>query len=581
MAMTRVGWEMPLLARPLARYGRFAALGQGRLKDRLAGGCRRWAADMLRRSPLARPRGRMSEPMLPVGPGLFRGDPETGAAIMADGFVAGGRHVVLSETGWYPAGAPPAVLRALHGFGWLADLTVAGEAGIARARALVASWLALPAPTSGPAAAADLAAERLSRWLMQADWLLPGADPTFRTRFLAHALEDAAWLARALPAELVGADRIRAAKALVLAGLALPRGGAWRKRGLELVERELARQILPDGGHVERCPSRGLRLLADLCEIARAIEYQGEPAPATVAGAIRAMAPVVRLLQHGDGGLALFNGGNEERAGYVELVLAAAGDRLQPLTQAPQSGFQRIAAGKLTAILDTGGPPPAGFDRHAHAGGFALEVSVGRERLIVNCGSHADDPSWREAMRATAAHSTLTVADTNSCGLFAGGIGHRPSAIVCKREEANGRTWLDLSHDGYRRQFGIRHRRRLYVAETGEDLRGEDSVEGPGAAPLQLRFHLHPDVQVSLAQSGQAAILRTPGGSGWRLRVDGGALSLADSVYLGERGRIRRSQQILVEAHHAGGETRLRWALAREARRRERQPSKNAVLTES
>lgn len=581
MAATRSGSTGPLVALSLVRRALVGGLAEGVLKDRIVGACGRRLADLARRTPFARPRGRMSQPILPVGPGLRLGDPETGAAMLAEGFVSGGRLVVLSETGWNPPGAPAGLIRDLHRFGWLADLTAAGEPGAARARTLIESWMATPAARTGLAVASDVAAARLAQWLLHADRLLVGADPTFRMRFRARALEEAAWLGRALPAELAGAALIAAAKALLLAGLALPQGTAWRRRGLELVERELARQILPDGGHIERCPSRQLALLADLCEIAHAFVRREEPVPATIAGAIRVMAPVVRLLQHGDGGLALFNGGNEERAGHVELVLAAAGDPLQPLMQAPQTGFQRLAAGKLTALLDCGGPPPGGFDAHAHAGTFALEVSVGRERLIVNCGSHPEDPTWREAMRATAAHSTLTVADTNSCGLFPGGIGHRPATVVCKREAAGGSTWLELSHDGYRRPFGIRHRRRIYLAETGEDLRGEDVIDGPRAAAFHLRFHLHPDLQVSLAQSGRAAILKTAGGSFWRLRIEGGAMSLADSVYLGERGRIRRTQQVVVEGQHAGGETRLRWALAREARRRERRAVAGAVLAES
>ena len=581
MAAKRSGSTRPFGGFSLARFGRIGGLADGLLKDRIAGACRRRLADLARRTPFARPRGRMSEPILPVGPGLRLGDPETGAAMLAEGFVSGGRLVVLSETGWNPPGAPAGLLRDLHGFGWLADLTAAGEPGAARARVLIESWIATPAARTGAAAATELRAGRLAQWLLHADRLLAGADPTFRARLLAAALEEAAWLGRALPAELAGGALIAAAKALLLAGLALPRGAAWRRRGLEIVERELARQILPDGGHVERCPSRQLALLADLCEIARAFARREGPVPGTIAGAIRVMAPVVRLLQHGDGGLALFNGGCEERAGHVELVLAAAGDPLQPLAQAPQTGFQRLAAGKLTAILDSGAPPPGGFDRTAHAGTFALEVSVGRERLIVNCGSHPEDATWREAMRATAAHSTLVVADTNSSGLIPGGIGHRPGTVICKREASGGNVWLELSHDGYRRHFGIRHRRRLYLAQTGEDLRGEDVIDGPRPAAFQVRFHLHPDVQVSLAQSGQAAILKTAGGSGWRLRIEGGAMSLADSVYLGERGRIRRSQQILVEGRHDGGETRLRWALARDVRRRERRSSEHTALAES
>ena len=66
-------------------------------------------------------------------------------------------------------------------------------------------------------------------------------------------------------------------------------------------------------------------------------------------------------------------------------------------------------------IVDCGAPPPPGVDRYAHAGTLSMELSVGRDRMIVNCGAlPAGRPEWRDATRATAAHSTLVIADTNS-----------------------------------------------------------------------------------------------------------------------------------------------------------------------
>jgi len=566
----------------LDRAARLGALPEGMLRDRIEGRFRRPLADIAAKLPMRSRSRQMSGAILAIGPGLRTGHAEAGEAILAEGIALGGRHLMLNDALWRDAYLPTPTRVALEGFVWLADLTAAGEAGALSARALIGSWLdrgrrdaGLPNPTA-------VRAERLQNWLLQAERFLPRADPTFRTRFLGALLDDAAWLARALPAELSGSALIGAAKALSLAGLALPEGEAWLARGYGLLERELGRQILSDGGHVERCPSRQLALIADLCDLRYGYQRRGLPIPGPIEVAIAALAPVTRLLQHGDGGLALFNGGNEERAGYIERVLAAAGDPLVPLGQAPQSGFQRLVAGKLVAIVDSGRPPAPGYDAIAHAGTFSLEVSIGRDRMIVNGGSHPEESAWQDAMRATAAHSTLVLADTNSSGLLPGGIGHRPAVISCKREEGDAGVWLDMLHDGYRRGFGIRHRRRLYLAANGEDLRGEDALEGPGEPVFHLRFHLHPEVTVSLAQSGQAAILRTPSGSGWRLRVEGGTMSLADSVYLGDRGRIRRTQQVIVEARHGGGESRLRWALARDVKRRERpaRPAAEALPAE-
>ena len=51
-----------------------------------------------------------------------------------------------------------------------------------------------------------------------------------------------------------------------------------------------------------------------------------------------------------------------------------------------------------------------------------------------------------------------------------------------------------------------------------------------------IRFHFHPDVQVSLTGNGQTALLRLGDGTGWRFRSDTDAITLDDSVYL----RFRR-----------------------------------------
>ena len=66
--------------------------------------------------------------------------------------------------------------------------------------------------------------------------------------------------------------------------------------------------MLPDGCHVERSPAAQLAALQDLTEIRALLQAgQAQPPPA-LTDAIERMAPALRVLRHGDGGLALFNG---------------------------------------------------------------------------------------------------------------------------------------------------------------------------------------------------------------------------------------------------------------------------------
>ena len=221
-----------------------------------------------------------------------------------------------------------------------------------------------------------------------------------------------------------------------------------------------------------------------------------------------------------------------------------------------------MQAGRSVVIVDCGAPPPPGVDRNAHAGTLSMELSVGRDRMIVNCGAFpAGSPEWRDAARATAAHSTLVIGDVSSSELKPDGLGRRPVTVEVQRQEANGAHWLEAHHDGWRKPFGAVHRRRLYVAESGEDIRGEDVVEAADAPPFTLRFHLHPDVQASLQQDGETVLLRLRSGGGWRLRADGARVSLEESIYLGGP-EPRRSEQVVLTSE-PDGPRHVKWAISK------------------
>src|SRR5262249_11011459 len=171
--------------------------------------------------------------------------------------------------------------------------------------------------------------------------------------------------------------------------------------------------------------------------------------------------------------------------------------------------------------------------------------SSGGERIVVNCGGgRLAEEAWRRAQRATAAHSTAVLDDTNSAEVLDEGFGRRPEAVVVERESADGATWITAAHDGYVQPFGVIHRRRLFVARDGEDVRAEDSFEGRHDGTFAIRFHLPPDVKVSLMQTGAAALLRLPSGLAFRFQVAGAALDLEPSIYLGG-AHIRRSEQLV------------------------------------
>lgn len=510
---------------------------------------------------------------------LWPGEAARGARLLRGEFEVLGttRPLRPAEAGgaqdWMAPATPAAWRAAAHGFAWLRDLRALGtDAARLRGRALAADWLAHAA--SDPLAEApEVAGARISAWLGHWDFLAATAEDELRRQLMQRMAQDARHVVAGLPAEAAHRGALVALKGGMAAAIALEEE-TWLARCVRFLPAELERQFHTDGGHVERSPAQQLAALQDLIEIRNLLHGTGIDAPPILAALLDRAAPALRLMRHSDGGLALFNGTREEAPAVLDLVLTQAQSRGRAPAFLPETGFHRLAASRTLVIVDCGAPPPGrreapqggpprGADRHAHAGTLSFEMAVGRERLIVNCGAApAADAEWRDALRSTAAHSTLVLADTNSSELRPEGLGRRVEAVEVDRQESNGAQWLEATQDGYAKPFGLRHRRRLYLSESGDDLRGEDVLEPEREVQVPgfvVRFHLHPGVVASLQTDEAGVLLRLPSGAGWRLRAKAARVAIEESVYLA--GEPRRSQQVAL--HGEPGATSIQWAIVR------------------
>ena len=514
--------------------------------------------------------GRRSRTLVARPPDPWPGNAARGNAIMRGEFHLAGTLVRVPRTPWSPGAASEDWFAELHGFNWLRDLrALGGDRARNRATELLREWVTVNRRWRPLAWRADVLANRLYNWLGYAEYALTGADEEVRAQVYASLSDQARHLARVIIVGTSGSDRLLAIKGLICAGACLPGGRRRVERGLRLLETELARQILADGGHIERSPTAQLAALRHLIDIRAMLKETQREVPAFLQSAIDRMAPMLRFFRHGDGGLALFNNSNEDEGWLIDMTLTQADARGKPLDSAPHTGFQRLTANRTLLIVDTGTPAPEAFDAHAHAGTLSFEMSVGKERLIVNCGAYSGNRSdWRRVQRTTAAHSTLTVDDVNSAEIVGDqGLGTRPETVDAERKLADGNNWVNAHHDGYAISLKLQHQRRLYLCADGNDVRGEDTLSGKGSHRFAVRFHLHPTVKASQVQDESSVLLRLAGGSGWRLRATGGVMRLQESIYLGVKGEVRRTEQIVVTGATQNGNAQVRWALGRMSNR--------------
>jgi uncharacterized heparinase superfamily protein len=494
------------------------------------------------------------------------GDAKRGAAIAGGEIELSGELIRNPSPRWLPPSAGPEWIAAWHAFGWIDDLTTAGGPARDAAGDLVKSWIRENIAWHDVAWRSDVLATRVFAWIAQFDEIVRrDQDHTLRRAMLTSIAAQLRHLARTASWEVRGAARLRALKGLIAGRAALGAPAARLAKVLKALEREVQAQIFPDGGHLSRNPSLQLQVLKDLIDTRAVLRAAQIETPAALQHAIERMAPMLRFFRHGDRRLALFNDSLEEDGVLIDLVLTRSETKGGAPTQAPQTGFDRLQAGRSLAIMDTGRPPPRGFDEIAHAGTLSFEMSHERERIIVNCGAYrGPKSSWSRVARASAAHSVLVVADTNSIEIREdGALGRGPPSIARERAEHEGQQWISATHEGYRDRFGLTYARQLFLAANGEDLRGEERLTGRPGAAFTVRFHLHPSVQASLAQEGVAVLFRLPSGMCWRLRAAGAEISLGESVYLGS-GEARKTQQVVLSGTVGAEGAAVRWALRRE-----------------
>lgn len=463
----------------------------------------------------------------------------------------------------------PGWRRALTGFSWLRHF---GEEDRPTARRLADAFLSTPPTRDDPALEPAVAARRLLSFLAHSPLLADEADPEFYERFTQALANDARrlWLALG-DGKSLGAERLLCAVALTEFAVCVDTGGAIAPEAKQQLIRELRRQILPDGGHIGRNPQTPLDLLLDLLALRQVFSARGLKIPETMKRVIDRALPMLRMMQHGDGSLALFNGAGATARDRLASALTYEETRGPAPLQAPSTGYQRLDAFPALVLADAGGAPPAEFAGAAHAGCLSFEYSRGTERVVVNCGAPGPhNPEAREAARATAAHSTLGIGETSSARFVEPPRGANsrpimgPDKVTVERRAHDNETTLILSHDGYAASFGLEHARELTLSHDGLTFSGRDRLvdaSGGGAKPADfaLRFHLHPHVKALAVSEGVELTL----GNGERLlfSASGANLQIEDSIYYASPAGARPTSQIVLAGKATPG-VDIRWSFA-------------------
>lgn len=262
-------------------------------------------------------------------------------------------------------------------------------------------------------------------------------------------------------------------------------------RAMQMLNRELNRQILPDGGHFERSPAYHVQVLADLIDIQQLMiaSGYGENTP-RLTQSIEAMRVCLGVIQDPRGQVFLMNDGFP----VLDQIIQATTPPGSHIGSAHLSnmGYARLAQGDWLAFVDVGDPCPDSLPAHAQADTLGCIIYYRNQRVISEAFTSVyESGEMRKYERSTAAHSTIQLAGTDSTEVWAAFRAGRRARIrdVEFRDGSNEDVSVAAWHDGYRHLPGRpKHHRRVTCATDGITV--IDTLTASSPTDFLLRWHL-------------------------------------------------------------------------------------------
>lgn len=436
-------------------------------------------------------------------------------------------------------------------------------------RGIVTRWIAENPPGHGNGWEPYPCSLRSVNWIK---WALAGQllSPIWQ-----HSLSvQTRWLMARLEVHLLGNHLFANAKALLYCGLFFDgeEAAGWLRCGLRILQRELAEQVLPDGGHFERSPMYHALMLEDVLDLLNVIRTLAPAGSTATALAPRLEAVVSPMLYwlatmtHPDGTLGHFNDAAQGiapglaplRDYALRLGLALPAPAQQPLMPLRSSGYVRAALGPAVALLDVAPIGPDYLPGHAHADTLSFELSLAGRRLIVNGGTscYGTGPV-RQRERSTASHSTVQVADQDSSQVWAGfRVGRRARPSPVQVQETAGAIEVSCSHDGYGFLPGRPRHERTWTFEP-MSLQVTDTITN-AALPALARYIIAPGL--SLDNTNPDTWQLTAGALPLaRIEVHCGVARLEAAHYASGFGMVEPTQCLTVALADGRAATRWTW----------------------
>ena len=283
----------------------------------------------------------------------------------------------------------------------------------------------------------------------------------------------------------------------------------------------------------------------------------------------------LRYLQFGNGSLVSAHGGClGDYSKYVKLLGEIK--KYRGSEEVSNLGFKRLNGARFSMLIDTSPPLYGKRDEIGHAGFSSFELYYGANAIFVNCGGGSRfGYQYRKYCQSSKAHNVLLLNEKSQCSFgkkpFSRNnsyyyISDGPKDIKVNYESSITEKTVELSHDAYKKDYGISVNRRLSMdlvknCVIGRDnvINERDSKNKSFNASVALYFHLHPSIACKKKKNG--VLLKMPGDKKMFFTYKGGNLTLEKSTYIGNFFEPQEITKLVIESNVKHSDSKINWKI--------------------
>ena len=217
-------------------------------------------------------------------------------------------------------------------------------------------------------------------------------------------------------------------------------------------------------------------------------------------------------------------------------------------------------------FLDAVQPTSSLHSKRLSAGTLALEFSSNKEKIITNCGALEKSTGNAAYLRYSAAHSTVILENTNISEIRENQPHIKyPQIVTLKQNVKDLKHTIELSHNGYIKNYKKIVKRKIYFQENQNYLVGEDSIISSTSKNKEIifhiRFHIMPNINITQTNSKRNIILKTKNNVIWVFKANKD-LVLEESVFM-DKNNVKETKQIVIKGITKQNREKGQWYLSK------------------